>query len=183
MKTKNLLTMGLLLFATSVSAQIQLLYTNYGRDVIDRNKKLFWMDGDDDPCFDIVNYKKNGNKETFTLVSKKNKNDKYNVVTTVNEKLVTTHIVLKSGNNVLTDSDVKTSSGNANEDNHLYEYFGELAGYPSQPRVGSVSVSSTPTVKDVKNVKEDGAKGLAEKAGDAAKGAFGKVKGLFKKKK
>lgn len=180
MKTKQLLTMGLLLLATSASAQIQLLYTNCGRNVIDRNKKLYWMEGDDDPCFDITNYKKTGNKETFTLVAKEDKNDKYSVTTTVTEKLVTTHIVVKQGKNVMVDSDVKTTSGYADEDNRLYNYFGGLAGYPAKTNVSNTNIPSKPSVNDV---KKGGVKGIANKTSDAAKGALGKVKGLFKKKK
>ena len=57
--------------AMTASAQVQLLFFDGGRHVIDRNKKLYWMDaGDEDPCFDIINYKKTGNKETFTLKCK-----------------------------------------------------------------------------------------------------------------
>ena len=46
--------LALFTMAVGASAQIQLLYTDFGRNVIDRNKKLFWMDGDSDPCFDRV---------------------------------------------------------------------------------------------------------------------------------
>ena len=42
--------LALFTMAVGASAQIQLLYTDFGRNVIDRNKKLFWMDGDSDPC-------------------------------------------------------------------------------------------------------------------------------------
>ena len=69
-----------MMFALSASAQVQLLFMEGGRNVIDRNKKMYWMDGDDDPCYNIFNYKKSGNKETFTLKGKENPNDVYNVV-------------------------------------------------------------------------------------------------------
>ena len=65
MKTRPFLTSVLFALAMSASAQVQLLYTDcLGRNVIERNKKLFYMEGDDDPCYDIINYKKTGNKET-----------------------------------------------------------------------------------------------------------------------
>lgn len=70
MKTKFVLAFVMMSLAMAASAQIQLLYLDGGRDVIDRNKKLYWMNGDDDPCFDILNYKKTGNKETFRLTCK-----------------------------------------------------------------------------------------------------------------
>ena len=49
-----------MMFALSASAQVQLLFMEGGRNVIDRNKKMYWMDGDDDPCYNILNYKKSG---------------------------------------------------------------------------------------------------------------------------
>lgn len=87
MKKKHIFSVIFLAFSMSASAQIQLLYTQtVGRNVIDRNKKLYWMEGDDDPCYDILNYKKAGNKETFTLRNKdKGSDDSYNVVITLNE--------------------------------------------------------------------------------------------------
>ncbi len=56
MKKRLLVMLALFTMAVGASAQIQLLYTDFGRNVIDRNKKLFWMDGDSDPCFDIQSY-------------------------------------------------------------------------------------------------------------------------------
>ena len=67
--------LALFTMAVGASAQIQLLYTDFGRNVIDRNKKLFWMDGDSDPCFDIQSYKKGGNKEVFVISEKSVKED------------------------------------------------------------------------------------------------------------
>lgn len=46
--------------------------------------------------------------------------------------------------------------------------------------VGKGKMNAPTSVKDV---KEQGAKGTADKVKDAAKGAFGKVKGVFGKKK
>ena len=186
MKTKHLLAMGLLLAATSASAQIQLLYTQQaGRNVIDRNKKLFWMEGDSDPCFKITNYKKTGNKETFTLVPMEGGTN-YSAVITLGANSLPTHLVLKYGKNIMNDSEVKTTSGSKDEDDRMYSYFGELAGYPAKKPVGggaAPSTPSTPSVRGMKDVKDDGVKGTANKVGESAKEAFGKVKGLFKKKK
>ena len=56
MKKKSMFTAMLLSLALSASAQVEFLYTDFGRNVICREKKLFWMDGDDDPCFNITNY-------------------------------------------------------------------------------------------------------------------------------
>lgn len=47
MKTKFILAFVMMSLAMAASAQIQLLYLDGGRDVIDRNKKLYWMNGDD----------------------------------------------------------------------------------------------------------------------------------------
>ena len=60
MKTRLLLTMALLAVVTAASAQIQLLYMDGGRNVIDRTKKLYWMDGDDDPCYSIIKLQEDG---------------------------------------------------------------------------------------------------------------------------
>ena len=60
MKTKFFMTVAFSVMAMSSFAQVQLLYTDCsGRHVIERNKKLYWMEaGDEDPCFEIQNYKK-----------------------------------------------------------------------------------------------------------------------------
>lgn len=55
MKTKAFFTAILFAVTLSASAQVEFLYTDFGRNVICREKKLFWMDGDSDPCFNIVN--------------------------------------------------------------------------------------------------------------------------------
>lgn len=177
MKKRLTLIATMMLLTIAASAQIQLLYMNHGRNVIDRNKKLYWMEGDSDPCFDILSYKKAGNKETFTLKEKeKGGTETYNVTITLNDKSVPVHIVIKAPSYVLDDSDVRTTSGNVDEDNRMYKYFGELAGYPPTANIGT----SAPSVTDI---KQGGAKGATAKVGETVKGAVGKVKGLFKKKK
>lgn len=68
MKTKAFFTAILFAVTLSASAQVEFLYTDFGRNVICREKKLFWMDGDSDPCFNIVNYKKKwATKRRLTL--------------------------------------------------------------------------------------------------------------------
>ncbi len=190
MKTRLLLTMALLAVVTAASAQIQLLYMDGGRNVIDRTKKLYWMDGDDDPCYSILNYKKTGNKETFSLKPKENARGQYKVTMTLDAKGTPTEITLTSSDGGSMKSAVKTTSGRPERDEELYNYFGRLAGYPAKVSVASSTsnVSSsvpnaTTGVPSAADVQKDGVKGTANKIGDAAKGAFGKVKGLFKKKK
>ena len=159
MKTKLFLTSVLFSFAMSASAQIQLLYMDlYGRDVIDRNKKLYWMNGDDDPCYDILNYKKVGSKETFNLRSKEEPSDTYSVVINLLPNGDPKDITLTSKQYGKRSSPVETSSVDASE------------------------VASDPK-SAVNNAKEAGAANATEKVMDVAKGAVNKVKGLFKKKK
>ena len=61
--------------ALSASAQIELMfhysngeYSHY--TVMDRTKKLYWMDDDANTCYETTNYKKSGNAETFTWDAK-----------------------------------------------------------------------------------------------------------------
>lgn len=196
MKTKHFLAFVLLCLTMSASAQVQLLFIEGGgRNVIDRNKKLYWMEGDDDPCFDILNYKKVGNKETFDLKSKEDATDKYSAVIILNaktqepEELTLTHKTYgKQGGKV------KTTSGSKSEDTRLKEYFNGLAGNPTSPNATAGVSSPIPSsVSDAKSddnsddksdVKsEESEKGTVDKVKDAAKGTLGKVKGVFKKKK
>lgn len=181
MKTKLFLTSVLFSFAMSASAQIQLLYMDlYGRDVIDRNKKLYWMNGDDDPCYDILNYKKVGSKETFNLRSKEEPSDTYSVVINLLPNGDPKDITLTSKQYGKRSSTVETSSGDAREDARVIKYFKGLAGYPAT--VDASEVASDPK-SAVNNAKEASAANATEKVMDVAKGAVNKVKGLFKKKK
>ena len=190
MKAKFFLTAVLFSLAMSVSAQIQLLYIeNTGRNVIDRSKKLYWMDGDSDPCYKILNYKKTGNKETFRLESKKlggyNKPDVWEAVITLDAKTqlpVEISLNNKSYGAKLAGK-VETSSGDSEEDARLQKYFRELAGYHAEASTeGNVSTTSVP--KSTSDLKaEAGSKSTTDKVKDAAKNTMGKVKGLFKKKK
>ncbi len=185
MKAKFFLTAVMFSLAVSVSAQIQLLYMDYGRNVIDRNKKLYWMDGDKDPCYNIKNYKKTGNKESFRLESQEmngyGKPDICDVVITLDEKtqLPVQITINHKSYGAKTTSAVKTTSGDNDEDNRLYKYFGELAGYPAS----EIKQTGTSVPTSAGDVKEMGTNGGVNKVKDAAKGALGKVKGVFKKKK
>lgn len=183
MKTRLLLTMALLAVVTAASAQIQLLYMDGGRNVIDRTKKLYWMDGDDDPCYSIINYKKTGNKETFSLKPKENARGQYKVAITLDAKGTPTEITVTGSGGESIKSAVKTTSGRPERDEELYNYFGGLAGYPPRASASAAVPSVSNGVPSVADVQKDGGKGTVNKIGDAAKGAFGKVKGLFKKKK
>lgn len=64
--------------ALSASAQIELMFHYSDGDyshytVMDRTKKLFWRDDDDNTSFEIKNYKKSGNTETFTLEARRSR--------------------------------------------------------------------------------------------------------------
>ena len=190
MKTKGILSFVLFCLAMTASAQVQLLFFDGGRHVIDRNKKLYWMDaGEEDPCFDIINYKKTGNKETFTLKCKEKERygqpSTYSATLTVDgDKTVELLVTGKGADGIEKFAGkVKNTSGSAYEDQRLKDYFNGLAGNP----VGSTEVVSTPATPaaptSVGEAQEGGVKGTVGKMKDAAKGALGKMKGVFKKKK
>lgn len=189
MKKKHIFSVIFLAFSMSASAQIQLLYTQtVGRNVIDRNKKLYWMEGEDDPCYDILNYKKAGNKETFTLRNKdKGSDDSYNVVITLNEANVPKEMTISGKYMQKSTSPVSISSGDVDEDNRLYRYFNELAGNPVEQGVKASAASSSSSVPAAANVSdlrpENAAESVADKVKGTAQKAFGKVKGMFGKKK
>ncbi len=173
MKKKSMFTAMLLSLALSASAQVEFLYTDFGRNVICREKKLFWMDGDDDPCFNITNYKKTGNKETFNLAGKDPSDGKYSVTITLNGDKAS-HIVMKGSITYSSSVNVKTEK---EADRDLVTYFRKQAGYADAPGVSGGGVPSK------ENIKNGGSKDVTEQVGDAAKQTFNKVKGLFKKKK
>ena len=107
MKAKAFFTAILFAVTLSASAQVEFLYTDFGRNVICREKKLFWMDGDSDPCFNIVNYKKVGNKETFNLTPKEKGDGKYSVTITLKGDKAT-NIVMKGEQTYSSSVTVKT---------------------------------------------------------------------------
>lgn len=166
---KSFLAMTLFAVAMSASAQVEFLYTDFGRNVICREKKLFWMEGDSDPCFNIVNYKKAGGKETFSLTPKRQGDGKYTVTITLKDDKAT-HIVMKGEATYTSDVNVKTESESSRE---LVKYFREEAGYTTP--------SAASAVPGKPSVKRDTPKESTEET--VVKQALGKVKGLFKKKK
>lgn len=184
MKTKLFLALAILFsVAIPASAQVQLLFMDMGRNVIDRNKKLYWMDGDDDPCYDILNYKKAGTKETFKLKSKEDPSDTYSVAITLSASGEPQSITItdKSGNK--TTSKVSTTCGKAERDAELTRYFRGLAGYPPEPSVTSATSASSVAKNPAEIKSSSSPKDATDKVKDATKDAVGKVKGLFKKKK
>ncbi len=190
MKTKFFMTVAFSVMAMSSFAQVQLLYTDCsGRHVIERNKKLYWMEaGDEDPCFEIQNYKKVGNQETFSLKSKElneyGKTDIYNVVMQLDAKTQEPiEITLSSSAHGKQSGKVRTTSGSKNEDERLKEYFNGLAGNPAQPE--QVVSNAAPSVSEPASDDQPEAEpqSAADKVKNAAKSTLGNVKGVFKKKK
>ena len=170
MKKKTFLSALFLTLAMSASAQVEFLYTMFGRNVICRDKGLFWMEGDSDPCFVISNYKKAGGKETFSLTPKSPGDGKYTVTITLKDDKAT-HIVMKGTETYSSDVTVETER-EASPD--LVKYFRKEAGYTT-PSAAS-AVPGKASAGSAVEGKDGG-------VGSAVKGAFGKVKGLFKKKK
>lgn len=174
MRTKCFLTAILLSFAMAISAQVQVFTSNEGHGAICREKKLFLMEaGDETQVWNIVNYKKTGNKETFTLTPKAETDVTYSCVLTLNGEAPTA-LVMTSKREGKKNLKVELT-----DDAHLNSFYRGECGYASAPAVGSGRNGGVPTTSDL---KEGGTKSAADKVGDAAKNAFGKVKGLFKKK-
>lgn len=180
----------MLTMSMAASAQIQLLYIQgYGRNVIDRNKKLYWMEGDDDPCFDILNYKKTATKETFTLKEKDGGSSTYNVELTLDAKTHGPVQIILTGKNIENiNAKVKTTSGNADEDADMVRYFNGLAGNPvaetkAAPAPAKKVVADEPEADEVDEAPAKKEEETPEaKVKGAAKKTLGKVKGLLKKK-
>ena len=182
---KKIGTMALMLgLALSASAQIELMfhysngeYSHY--TVMDRTKKLYWMDDDDNTCFEITNYKKSGNTETFILEAKEPQGmgrDRCAVTTTVDANGHTATIQYKEpyffGGKKY---DIQTTlPDDPREQERLTRYFNGLAGYPADEDI----VESTTGAPSVPNAPQN----PVDKTKGTAKQAVGKVKGLFKKK-
>ncbi len=164
MKTKCFLTAILLTLVMSVSAQVQVFRTDGRHGAICREKKLFMMEeGDDTPIWNIVNYKKTGNKETFTLTPKE-ADGTYSCVMTLNDD-VPTAMTLTS--KMYGKQNFKLE---LTDDAHLNGYYRDLCGYPQKPSIEGGVPSAVPSANG------------GSKIGDTAKKTFGKVKGIFKKK-
>ena len=194
---KKIGTMALMLgLALSASAQIELMFHYYSDGeyshytVMDRTKKLYWMDDDDNTCFEITNYKKSGNTETFTLEAKEKGgmgNDRCAVTTTVDANGHTATIQYKEpvffGGKKY---DIRTTAEEPYEQERITRYFNQLAGYPADEGIVK-STTVAPSVPDASSVPEaqsvpDAPQNPVDKAKGTAKQAVGKVKGLFKKK-
>lgn len=172
MKTKAFFTAILFAVAMSASAQVEFLYTDFGRNVICREKKLFWMDGDSDPCFNILNYKKVGNKETFNLTPKEKGDGKYSVTITLKGDRATS-IVMKGAQTYSSSVTVKTEK---EADRDLVTYFRNEAGYPSTPSVAGGGIPS----KD--NLTPSSAKGSTGSLGETDQKNLWKNKGCVQEK-
>ena len=188
---KKIGTMALMLgLALSASAQIELMfhysngeYSHY--TVMDRTKKLYWMDDDDNTCFEITNYKKSGNTETFTLEAKEKGgmgNDRCAVTTTVDANGHTATIQYKEpvffGGKKY---DIRTTAEEPYEQERITRYFNQLAGYPADEGIVK-GASVTPSVSNApQNPVDNAPQNPVDKAKGTAKQAVGKVKGLFKK--
>ena len=194
---KKIGTMALMLgLALSASAQIELMFHYYSDGeyshytVMDRTKKLYWMDDDDNTCFEITNYKKSGNTETFTLEAKEKGgmgNDRCAVTTTVDANGHTATIKYKEpvffGGKKY---DIRTTAEEPYEQERITRYFNQLAGYPADEGIVK-STTVAPSVPDASSVPDaqsvpDAPQNPVDKAKGTAKQAVGKVKGLFKKK-
>ena len=189
---KKIGTMALMLgLALSASAQIELMfhysdgeYSHY--TVMDRTKKLYWMDDDDNTCFEITNYKKSGNTETFTLEAKEKGGmgrDRCAVTTTVDANGHTATIKYKEpvffGGKKY---DIRTTAEEPYEQERITRYFNQLAGYPADEGIVK-GASVTPSVSNApQNPVDNASQNPVDKAKGTAKQAVGKVKGLFKKK-
>ena len=186
--------------ALSASAQIELMfhysngeYSHY--TVMDRTKKLYWMDDADNTCFEITNYKKSGNTETFTLEAKEKGgmgNDRCAVTTTVDANGHTATIQYKEPDYFGGKKfDIKTTlPGDPYEQERITRYFNQLAGYPADEGIVK-GTSVIPSVSNApqnpvdnapQNPVDNASQNPIDKAKGTAKQAVGKVKGLFKKK-
>lgn len=181
---KKIGTMALILsLSLSASAQIELMFHysdgNFSHyTVMDRAKKLFWMDDDSNTCFEIKNYQKRGNTETFTLKAKEKGRgmDYCTVTTTVDANGNTATVKYKEpiffGGKKY---DIKTTlPDDPREQKRLTRYFNELAGYPADEGIDE-SITGAPSVPNDPQNPVDKSKSTAKKM-------VGKVKGLFKKK-
>ena len=178
--------------ALSASAQIELMFHYYSDGeyshytVMDRTKKLYWMDDADNTCFEIKNYKKSGNTETFILEAKEPQgfgSDRCAVTTTVDANGHTATIQYKEpyffGGKKY---DIRTTAEEPYEQERITRYFNQLAGYPADEGIVK-GASVTPSVSNApQNPVDKAPQNPVDKAKGTAKQAVGKVKGLFKKK-
>lgn len=151
---------------------------------MDRTKQLYWMDDDSNTCFEIKNYKKSGNTETFTLEAKEKGMgmDQTQVTTTWNADGYTATMQYKEavfyGGKKF---EVKTTSPDGpREQNRLLRHFNRLAGNP--PEQGTIAAEEQPSENVPSATTPEAPQNPTDKVKGAAKDAVGKVKGIFKKK-
>ena len=187
MKVKALfLTAFAALSISQASAEVEILYHmqegNYVTyTVIERSKKLFILDDDDNTKFEIKNYKKSGNVETFTIECSDNSlNEKSsaNITITLDANGHTSKIQYKKSNFFSNGTyDVYTvATDNLGEHHRRIRYFNGLTGNPTEQ--GVVAEKGVPSVG-----QSGDSKNPADKVKGAAKDATKKLKGLFNKKK
>lgn len=188
MKLRTLLfTAVMAMTATQASAEVELLFHMLNGEyvtytVIERSKKLFILDDDDNTQFIIKNYKKSGNIETFTIVNNDTglgRPDSANITITLDSNGHTCKIQYKNATYFDGGTyDVKTVTTPVEEHNRIMRYFNELTGNPVDQ--GLISNGSSNSL--VPGGSESSGN-ITDKVKDAAKNAVNKVKGLFKKKK
>lgn len=182
---------------TSVSAEVELLihmlngeYRTY--TVIERSKKLFILDDDDNTQFEIKNYKKSGNIETFTIENdgmSLGRKQSAQVTLTLDDKGHTCKIEYKNATYFEGGTyDVKTTDENPREHNRMMRYFNQLTGNPVEqgcvPERDFVAPAASESGVAVPGASaaSDAPANPVDKVKGRAKDAANKVKGLFKKK-
>lgn len=140
MKLRTLLfTAVMAMTATQASAEVELLFHMLNGEyvtytVIERSKKLFILDDDDNTQFIIKNYKKSGNIETFTIVNNDTglgRPDSANITITLDSNGHTCKIQYKNATYFDGGTyDVKTVTTPVEEHNRMMRYFNELTGNP-----------------------------------------------------
>lgn len=181
-----LFTAFMAMSVAQASAEVEILYHMSGGNivsysVIERSKRLFILDDDDNTQFKIKNYKKSGNKETFTIEHYRaayGETLSAQVTTTLDSNGHTCKIEYKKATYCSDGTyDVKTvDTSNPREHNRLIRYFNKETGNPEEQ--GVVPENGVGNVG-----KSVGSEKPTDKVKGVAKDATKKVKGLFKKKK
>ena len=140
MKTRTwLFTAIMAMSVTSVSAEVELLFHMLNGEyrtytAIERSKKLFILDDDDNTQFTIKNYKKSGNIETFTIENDGmsfGKKQSAQITLTLDDKGRTCKIEYTNATYFEGGTyDVKTTDEDPREYNRMMRYFNQLTGNP-----------------------------------------------------
>ena len=198
MKTRTwLFTAIMAMSVTSVSAEVELLFhmlngEHHSYTAIERSKKLFILDDDDNTQFEIKNYKKSGNIETFTIENdgmSLGKKQSAQITLTLDDKGRTCKIEYKNATYFEGGTyDVKTTDEDPREYNRMMRYFNQLTGNPVEqgcvPERGFAAPGVPESGVAVPGVggASDAPANPVDKVKGRAKDAANKVKGLFKKK-